>query len=98
APSDPEIGVPRVEVKVFGFRGPVPRQCDFDAATDGPPRIRRARSSETGRRRADVADGQSAANIRHDTAEGIAGAAAHCRKPAIACTATRASQRAAGTL
>ena len=95
---DAAIEVAQINVKVFGFRGPVSRQCDFDAATDGPPRIGRARPAETGRRCADVACGQSAANKRHDTAEGVAGAAAHCREPTIACAATRASQGTACAL
>src|SRR5262249_61117387 len=62
-----------IDVKIFGFRRPVARQRNFNAAADRPGRINGARSSKTRRGSADVAYGQSAGQIRHDAAKSVTG-------------------------
>src|SRR5215469_7986644 len=90
------IELAEVNMKIFSLGRPVTRQRDFNAAADRPAGIRGARSGKAGCGCTDVAQRQSAAEVRHDAAKGVTGAPAHGREPAVTDAAARAERGAAG--
>jgi hypothetical protein len=89
------IKLAEIDVEIFGLSAPVAGQRNFNPAADGPAGIGGAVAGKARSRRLDVTDGETAGQIGHDAAEGVAGAAAHGGEPAIAGAATRAAARIA---
>src|SRR5579883_1874767 len=85
-----------IDAQVFRLRAPIARQRQFDAGARGPAGIDGLAAGKARRRRANVADGETAGDVWHDPIERIADAAAHGEKPTVAGAASdRATRRRA---
>src|SRR6185437_9423834 len=82
------VEVAQTDVQIFRPGRPVAGQREFDTAADRPSRVDGRAAGKARRRRTDVADRETAGDIRHYTAERITDAAAHGGEPTVAGAAT----------
>ena len=86
------IEAAEIDVEIFDFRGPVPRQCRFQSGANRPAGLVAAGVRQAGRRGTDIAERAATGDERHEAIRGVAEPSAHRGQPIVAGLAAERTQ------